>query len=410
MKLTDEIVQKDINSIGNIALEIFTAHLKSKRSTTPMIKSPNFCEDFLENDFVTKCFEFDMANIDSIWYHPFINNIYSLKVLSVYSILVYFQENNMSVCSSSSKKSILSDSDDAHLSENVSEIAEIDNSLSDEDSTSTQAHSSSSELFNQQSKSSSSLNQSFKANSSGTLKQRRKVSLSFLTNFNNITIPQDFFSILGDIRYGLYPRLFTEIDYKELSKTPIIKTITSSSCLEFIMQQKQIIDIRSSLLNINNVFLNDINERKDHSVSTIVLPSLDSEICNKNDETFCDNNTSRLDNNLVKELIETRRISSEICTVNIKDEETQVIELNLTVRFDDNSQRYLQCYFPNNFFVLIENFEGNFEFSPLSTIHKAKKETIVKYLGLKKTEVTLNYPKNVCHKKCAFWFVSNLYP
>lgn len=124
------------------------------------------------------------------------------------------------------------------------------------------------------------------------------------------------------------------------------------------MQQKQIIDIRSSLLNINNVFLNDINERKDHSVSTIVLPSLDSEICNKNDETFSDNNTNRLDNNLVKELIETRRICSEICTVNVKDEETQVIELNLMVIFDDNSQRYLQCYFPNNFFVLIENFEG----------------------------------------------------
>lgn len=171
MKLTEDIVQKDINSIGNIALEIFTAHLKSKRSTTPIVKSPNFfCEDFLENDFVTKCFEFDSTNIDSIWYHPFINNIYSLKVLSVYSILVYFQEHNISV---GSKKSISSDSEDANLSlsENVSEVTENDNSLSDEDfanmSTRANCSSSSLELQNQRSKSSSSLNQVFKTNSSG---------------------------------------------------------------------------------------------------------------------------------------------------------------------------------------------------------------------------------------------------
>ena len=76
MKLTNEIIQKDIYSIGTIALEIFTAHIKSRRSTTPIVRNFSYCEDPLENDFVTKCFEFDNIDIDLIWYHPFINNIY----------------------------------------------------------------------------------------------------------------------------------------------------------------------------------------------------------------------------------------------------------------------------------------------------------------------------------------------
>lgn len=95
MKLNNEIIQKDINAIGEIALEIFTAHLKqSRRSTTPIVRSASYCEDFLENDFVTNCLDFDATNIDGIWHHPFINNIYSLKVLSVYSILAFFQNKN----------------------------------------------------------------------------------------------------------------------------------------------------------------------------------------------------------------------------------------------------------------------------------------------------------------------------
>ena len=94
MRLTDEIVKKDLHAIGTLALEIFTAHIKAKRSATPSVKSVKYCDDELENDFVSSCFMVDSANIDAIWYHPFINNIYSLKVLSVYSILAYFQEKN----------------------------------------------------------------------------------------------------------------------------------------------------------------------------------------------------------------------------------------------------------------------------------------------------------------------------
>ncbi len=95
MKLSNEIIQKDINAIGTIALEIFTAHIKTKKSDNPVTGGSSHCEDMLENDFVSKCFEFDSNTIDSIWYHPFINDIYGLKVLSVYSILAYFQEKNI---------------------------------------------------------------------------------------------------------------------------------------------------------------------------------------------------------------------------------------------------------------------------------------------------------------------------
>jgi hypothetical protein len=218
-----------------------------------------------------------------------------------------------------------------------------------------------------------------KNNISGCLKQRRKVSLSFLSNFNNITIPQDFFTILDDIRVGLYPRLFNESEYKELTAAPSIKSLASSTCLEFIMQQKQIIDIRSSLLNINNTFLNDPERNREHSISTIVLPSFDEDTLNAcNNDAYYESERNidmdnagansppilttvpakvTLDDDLVKEFIESRRIESKNCSVSITEDESQKIEISLNVRFEDNSQRMLQCMFPNNFFLLLENYE-----------------------------------------------------
>lgn len=148
------------------------------------------------------------------------------------------------------------------------------------------------------------------------------------------------------------------------------------------MQQKQIIDIRSSLLNINNTFLNDNADRnREHSLSTIVLPSFDEDTLNashmndiyyesernidmKNAEADSPpllpvQGTAKatLDNDLVKEFTESRRIESKNCSVCIKEDESQKIEINLNVRFEDNSQRILQCMFPNNFFLLLENYE-----------------------------------------------------
>lgn len=367
MKLTNEIIQKDIYSIGTIALEIFTAHIKSRRSTTPIVRNVSYCEDPLENDFVTKCFEFDNIDIDLIWYHPFINNIYSLKVLSVYGILQHFQEKNTdsknnidNLVTHIKSKLISSDEESAPSRYSDKTKASSSDQYTDTDNSSTEEYPYVNTKLLNRTSSSENVNKPFaqnrRGNSTGLLKQRRKVSLSFLSNFNNITIPQDFFSILDDIRYGLYPRLFTESEYKELN-TPGIKSITSSTCLEFVMQQKQIIDIRSSLLNINNNFLNDPNERKD--LATIVLPSYDEECLNKIDEIESSKAqcSKGLNNDLVKEFCEPRRISSEECFVKVKDDESQMIELNLRFRFDDDSQRNLQCYFPDNFFLLLENFE-----------------------------------------------------
>ncbi len=235
----------------------------------------------------------------------------------------------------------------------------------------------------------------------GNLKQRRKVSLSFLQNFNNITIPQDFFSILDDIRYGLYPRLFTESEYKELTAQPSIKSITSSTCLEFVKQQKQIIDIRSSLLNINNVFLNDLNDRKDLPVSTIILPSFEEECIGKNDEGFRESvatSNTTLDDNLVKELYETRRINSGECYVNQTDDESMMIELNLRFKFDDNSQRSLQCYFPNNFFLLLENFEDlTKEFNIKNSNFLLNDASKIDLSEIEEKTTFLNKIENICH-------------
>ncbi len=102
---------------------------------------------------------------------------------------------------------------------------------------------------------------------------------------------------------------------------------------------------------------NDFNDRKDISSSSSVLPSFEEESqLQKCNEIYLINKKS-LDDNLVKELYETRRINCGECFVNQKDDDPMMIELNLRFKFDDNSQRSLQCYFPNNFFLLLENFE-----------------------------------------------------
>ncbi len=183
------------------------------------------------------------------------------------------------------------------------------------------------------------------------MRDRRKVSLSFLTTFNNLTIPQDFFSTLDDIRFGLYPRLFKECpDFTNLvTSTPKFRSISSSTCLEFVLQQKQLIDNRSCLLNLNNSSNDDINNKKEDNNSSN----------NNNNKSInnINNNITMLDDNLVKELTEFRRINSEICTISFKEDETKMIELNLKLKFEDNLQRNLQCFFPNHFFLSFKNLQ-----------------------------------------------------
>ena len=209
------------------------------------------------------------------------------------------------------------------------------------------------------------------------------MSLSFLTNMSNLAIPQDFFSILDDIRYGLYPRLFNESEYKDLIVTPHIRSISSNTCLEFMLQQKQLIDRRSSLFNNNNGSLGETS--KEYSSCTKLL-SLFNEA--KNEDECGD--SSRLDNSSVRELIETRRISAEACTLHIINDAAQKIELNLKLKFSDNLERSLQCFFPSNFFVLVDNFEmvrkefylpDNADSAPDSTSFVKKLENICAHLA-----------------------------
>ena len=124
--LTSEVKIKDFQAIGRLAVEIFTAHCKSPHSSTPgsphhhhrKHRSLDFLsfmfdqcdknaagggygdlddldlsmlDDEMQRDFCRQCFS-SQASIESIWYHPFINNLHSLKVLSVFSILHRFQE------------------------------------------------------------------------------------------------------------------------------------------------------------------------------------------------------------------------------------------------------------------------------------------------------------------------------
>jgi hypothetical protein len=74
-------------------------------------------------------------------------------------------------------------------------------------------------------------------------KYSRKVSLTFLTNVNDLKIPQDFFVILEDIRAGLYPRLFK--DTENLSSES--RSIPSAQYIDFVIHHKKLIDRRASL-------------------------------------------------------------------------------------------------------------------------------------------------------------------
>ena len=127
IKLTKKLMIKDIHAIGRLALEIFTAHLKNRTPLSPTLKharsanqtsfdlltslvnldecdflSQNACyihelNEDLQKDFVLKCLNADEnTHIESVWFHPLVNEIYSLKILSVFSILTYFQEKKKS--------------------------------------------------------------------------------------------------------------------------------------------------------------------------------------------------------------------------------------------------------------------------------------------------------------------------
>ena len=188
--------------------------------------------------------------------------------------------------------------------------------------------------------------------------ERRKVSLTFLANCNNLTIPQDFFIILEDIRSGLYPRLFSKesCDLKD-SSVSNLRAIPPSTCIDFVLEQKKMIDRRSSsaalFLNLNELELPQKN-----SSSSSVLKAAPSEnepgreetavCCHPISESSEENSSN--DINLgssanVKYPVENRRLTYEDCEIKSQD----VIELNVSLKFDDGMSRQLQSFFSIDF-------------------------------------------------------------
>jgi len=224
LTLSKEIIAQDLHAIGRIALDIYNSNfnfksvhqspIKSKfhansEALRAMLNNTNNNENNitqednaddindLQKDFINKCLSVNKSspiNIDTIWNHPFINIIYSLRVLSVFSIFNYFQGQAKFEAKKSNPK--------------TPSLSKISEEKCQNNNESSLVESNSDQISNFRSTS----NQSIRLNSSNSsfdkFKEKRKVSLTFLSSFNNLTLPQNFFAILDDIRYGLYPRIF----------------------------------------------------------------------------------------------------------------------------------------------------------------------------------------------------------
>lgn len=459
IKLNDETMINDLHAIGRIAIEIFTSHVKLQSPSSPRPKSYrlfikqsstniddnflylndcyNYLEDDMQIDFLNKIFNIGKdkkITIETIWFHPFINIIDSLKVLSVFSLLNYFQNNSkfnldkirknsaqnadiknlncnlnksgsnpriiLNDLPSNRNNSILSIKSNRNKSESSLSSSNLkldsnnmNNSLNDGNTNKNGSTNSLNDLntsinsnlaslinnnknhFTKQFYRTNSTNRIAKSSSCNQLKinnsnysERRKVSLSFLTNCNHLNIPQHFFGILEDIRSGLHPRLFKDTQEYSLSNSNL-KDLSSSSCLDFVIQHKQILDRRSSISAFNSNNINgavnpgesfalsnsnnnnsssNINTINNNSRSTLIrVNSNDLDINNDNENKI--NNNINISQNLVKHPIETRRLISESCYINNIEKNESMIQLNLTINFNDNSTcRMLKCYFPQD--------------------------------------------------------------
>ncbi len=416
--LSDEFRRRDFQAIGKLAFEIFTAHVRTPHTSTPSSPHPHhpapsrhhstfdlltfiynqsddclnrseidlsLLEDEMQRDFCMQCFSRD-ASIESIWLHPFINSVHSLKVLSVFSILNFFQEKRAHAASNSINQTDKKDGEHVKVSESTlklndlrivcnffsfskaplliinnneeilseaafsSKQADINNNSSNQNSNkeetadSPQSNQSTTSLVHKElerkSSSTASLNRMMRGNQAGM--ERRKVSLTFLTNCNNLKIPQDFFNILEDIRSGLYPRLFSKdnCDLKD-STTVNLRAIAPSTCLDFVIEQKKIIDRRSSV--------NEIDTLSSRRSLFKASESTDAAIKEEDDYARGDG-MSRF-----KYPPELRRLVSETCMLKLSEADPNMIELNVDLKFNDSLTRQLQSYFPMDFLTYLKH-------------------------------------------------------
>lgn len=398
---------KDIHAIGRLAVEIFTAHLKNRTVHSPPLHHQmstfdslthlmNLNEkeflnqnlvyiealtDDMQKDLIFRCLNASTqdegtSNIQSIWFHPILNVTYSLKILSVASLLAYFQEKEKiskqqkqqhiqelqqykkemsSVILNTTATSIKPDSPPIHIPkitidqnmlENTDSLFDTNksrshsHSLTNSFSKTTSSPSKSSDYYTQSPKLHRKLSLSILPRINNTcqnmlyhnnnLKAKtltpkstkdRKVSLTFLTGYQNLKIPHHFFAILEDIRSGLYPRLFKEpIQPANFQDDSIISTH-----LDFVLKQSHFIDLDRRL--------------------SVPLPTTDIDI-----------ELSPPQQSSISKVHETRRLASETCTINTKTTHGFMIELELTLKFQDDVCRTLRAYFPEEF---LEYFQKN---------------------------------------------------
>lgn len=214
---------------------------------------------------------------------------------------------------------------------------------------------------------------------------RRKVSLTFLTNYHNLKIPQDFFSLLEDIRSGLYPRLFKDnLDLKEATSSNL-RSIAPSTCIDFVIQAKQIIDRRTSSVGMitEPELSSSVNARKSVFKSSENLlangNSVSSDQLGSSDDTFMNesggggvSSDSPPQSSIIKYPIENRRLTSESCQVKISENDSSMIQLSLELKFNDGLSRSLHSYFPIEFLDYLKHdydqesevFQVGFEMPP----------------------------------------------
>ncbi len=356
LQLTDDTVNRDIRSVGRIATEIFTAHLNmaavfsSIKTTQPelnqsisklveLLGSREVLESFDLIDATQKEFLYSSLNPSQLINHShlidkksykyktklisdcqLINEIYSLKVLSVYSLLLYFQDKHF--------KNDLNSSGGSSSDE-----------LNDHDM---------GNFFS---------NSNFKFKDFLRPKRTkdilsRKVSLNSFTNI--FTVPKNFHAILDDIQLGCFPRLYNKTGTHNISYASFkqsfnmlksIPSVISMSHLEHVNGENKAESRKNNSNSTRFLEIPSTKSSSDGSVSTKTPNTKTNddllvEIKNEQANITGGSNDS---NSLGKIQIEKRRVKFNKCSLVKCDQDDDKYKIELKIKFDDNLNRVIDC-------------------------------------------------------------------
>jgi hypothetical protein len=370
LNFDNDIVDKDLYSLGLIAIEIFTAHLNlnsvvsNLSLTAAATTSANIqliAKLVKENMYekIKQIFDFDQFNfiynclspneeirieeeetseplspmsasleliaksvnrkklkIEYLLYQPLVNEIYSLKVLSIYSLLVYFQDKHLNKLNlHRGKKSIISEDDTVGNNDNIlNKILNIKYDLINDTNKNNNTHATETKSFS------------------------RKVSLNSLAN--TINLPKDFFGILEDIKLGCYPRLYSHYINNLNASVNLLKNIPSSNSINKVFNQ------------FNNNNSNNFNYRRPSNLNLSCSNNgSNTNLCSNSikKENWNNDNVFNLTNDTCEQVTdnqynpETRRIKSENCTLSKCLKNSDFHQLVLKLKFDDDFCRTLEC-------------------------------------------------------------------